>query len=334
MRTMRTKMSVVFTLLLALAFFCGPAIAQNIFPETVFPYTIKNAVPSDEVDQCEATIIPETICEVDQDAGITVTKNVPYSGTVDYSGPTTVNVSGTVPFETFNKLPGGTFTYAVVGAGICGDVGDDGKVNCCEVKGDPGGTVHMVCYKVPAENIIFNQTFSYDICEAETAQVPWSYNGPGNEVAANIAYNGTTPYDVKEYGPTDVTFIEGTPVITCPPEATMEYKQLVTRAFKGDKINIEGVGFSYVAGKTIQQRLIVHYKPTSKAPWVLVDRTEKETLVTEAGKTFKGEMFDVSLDNIGIYRIQYKVWKKTATGLVSLGKDVSRFVTVEVPLEP
>ena len=29
---MRTKMSVVFTLLLVLAFFCGPAMAQKIVP--------------------------------------------------------------------------------------------------------------------------------------------------------------------------------------------------------------------------------------------------------------------------------------------------------------
>ena len=316
-----------------------------------------------DIEQLCITDIIDAECVVNTEGGTLTVRDIPFSGSVGYEGNVTGEVgysgealfngevaitkSGTVPFETLALIPGGgAFTYSTT-APTCLEGQNE---NCCKIIPQDNGFTHLVCFKVPAASIIQN-TFNYDICEAKTVDVAWNYEGTAPysglvpvsvTLPYSAPYSGTANYsgsvqtEVREFAADDVIYSEGNVQISCPeqnevPTQTVEFKELVTKAVVGDTINIEATGYSYVGGKTLQQRLVVSYKPTPSSPWTLVARTDKEIITSVAGGQFKDYMDQFTFTNAGTYRILFKVWQKTATGWALKGQAVNRTVTVVEP---
>jgi len=342
---MKTKLALLLVVIMVA--FAPPVMAQKIQPLNIFPWTpVEIDVPlyaADPESTCLTDIVG-TICEVDQDGGTLVTKDIPYSGTLTvpysgnalFSGELPVTASGTVSFDTYNVIPGGgQFTYAVLGAGICGDVDETTKQNCCEVKGNPDGSVHLVCYKVPAENVVSNETFTYDICQAQTVDVPWSYTGTAPfsgsvpyEGTAEATYNGSVQAEYKEYGPADVIFAEGNVVLDCPapediPTQTVTFRELVTNAHVGETVELEATGYTAME-KTVTYQVVVRFARPGSRIFKTVFKTEK--MVETVNGVFKEQLDGgYKFERAGTYRFVFKVWKPN--GLLA-GKVVTRTVVV------
>lgn len=362
---MREKI-IVLTIACLLAF-SGVAFAQKIQTLSVFPYQMGEVdvplYPTD-IEQLCTTDIVESICEVNPEGGTLVIKDVPYSGSVEYSGNVSgevgyagevpfsgsvpVTASGLVPFETYIKEGTGSFTYAI-NAPACTPESDKA---CCSVKGNPeDGSVTIVCQKVDPANVMGDGVFTYDMCSETTAQVPWTYEGSASfsgsapfsgmvaynaPYAGSVNYSGTAQTEVKEFSADDVIYNEGNVVIDCPeqsdvPTQTVLFKELVTKAYVGDTINVEATGYSYIGAKTLRQRIAVSYKATPRSKWVGVTATEKEIFQSEAGGLFKDYMETFKFEKAGIYRFLFKVWKKTSDGWKVVGKIQARTVTVVEP---
>jgi len=322
--------------------FSGMAMAQNIQPLNVFPWTLSTEnVPlyPENVEQLCTTDIIDSQCEVNADAGTLVTKEVPYNGSKEYSGETyydgmlPVEASGTVPFNTYDKTGPQTFTYAV-NSPTCEPGMDKG---CCSAKGNPeDGSVTLVCQKINPADLIENQTFTYDICEAKTVDVPWSFNGLGH-YAGNVPYSGTVEYsgttscEYKEYAAADVLYNEGSVVIDCPvagvvPTQEVTFRELVTNASVGDHIEIEATGWTAVE-KTVASRIIVQYAEPGKAKYTLVTRTDK--IQTVANGIFKISLDGgLTFDKAGSYQVVFKVWRPNGT---LAGATKTRMITVVEP---
>ncbi len=363
----------------------GPAMAQSIIPQTIFPYKMGEAdvplYPVDPESMCTTDII-DSVCQVNTDGGTLVNKDVPFTGSVDYSGSASGEVaysgnasysgtvdysgsapfsgslpmeaSGTVPFNAYNKSGYATFTYAVT-APVCEPLVDKG---CCSAKGNPeDGSVTLVCQKIDPTMIVENGSFQYDICEEATFDVPWSYAGTANyngdvpfsgkaSYSGSVPYSGTVPYDapysgsvpfngtvqaqVKEFAPTDVIYSEGNVLLDCPEQdevvtQAVQFKELVTNACVGETIQVEATGYTYGV-RTIQYRIVVHYKPSPGAPYSLVLRTDREKAVVNG--TFKDQLEDFTFTKAGIYRFLFRVWKPDGQGGWALaGQAVNRTVT-------
>ena len=245
---MKTKLALL--LVVFMVAFATPAMAQKIQPLNIFPWTpVEIDVPlyaADPESTCLTDIVG-TICEVDQDGGTLVTKDIPYSGTLTvpysgnalFSGELPVTASGTVSFDTYNVIPGGgQFTYAVLGAGICGDVDETTKQNCCEIKGNPDGSVHLVCYKVPAENVVSNETFTYDICQAQTVDVPWSYTGTAPFLVLFLTKERLRPPTTARSRPSTKNMVQPTSSLpratsfsTARPQRTFRHRPLPSESW-------------------------------------------------------------------------------------------------------
>ena len=343
---MKTKLALL--LVVFVVAFATPAMAaRNIKALNIFPWTPVEVdvplYPGDLESMC-LTDIEGTICEVNQEGGTLVTKDIPYSGTLTvpysgnalFSGELPVTASGTVPFDTYNVIPGGgELTYAVIGAGLCGNVDEASKQNCCEVKGNPDGSVHLVCYKVPAENVINNQTFTYDICQAQTVDVPWSYTGTAPfsgsvpyKGTVEAPYNGSVQAEYKEYGPSDVIFAEGNVILDCPaqdevPTQAVSFKELVTNATVGDTIELEASGYTALE-KTVTYRVVVKYAKPGSGIFKTVFKTEKE--VETVNGIFKEQVAGgYKFEKAGTYQFMFKVWRPN--GMLA-GKAVTRTVVV------
>ena len=222
----------------------GLAQAQNTQPLAVFPYiwqTTNVPLYSENVDNLCTTDIVDSICQVDQNAGVLTTKEVPYSGTVPYSGivsgettyagsvpytgsvpyggsvpysgevpysgtasysgsvpysgetyysgPLPIKASGSVQINTYENTE--TFTYAVT-APLCQPGVNKG---CCTAVGNPDdGSVTLVCQKIDPTTLIDNSTFTYDICQATTLDVPWTFESTG-QYDGYVPYSGTASYE-------------------------------------------------------------------------------------------------------------------------------------------
>jgi len=115
------------------------------------------------------------------------TLSLPYSGEVSFNGELPVTASGSVPFDAYSKSGVMDLIFAV-GAAACSPGIDKG---CCTAKGNPDdGTVTLLCQKINPALIIENLSSQYEICEATTFNVPWTYDGmaPHN---GSIPYSGT-----------------------------------------------------------------------------------------------------------------------------------------------
>jgi hypothetical protein len=258
------------------------------------------------------------------------TKAILPQGVTYYDGELPVVASGTVPFNTYDKTGTQTFTIAVT-APLCGPGQDK---DCCTAKGNPDdGTITLVCQKISPTEIIDNQTFSYDICEEKTVDVPWSFNGSGH-YAGNVPYSGTVDYsgttscEYKEYAATDVLYNEGSVVIDCPDDGDVQtqevtFRELVTNAHVGDHIEIEATGWT-AAEKMISHRIIVKYAAPGTSIYSLVTRSDRTQLV--ANGIFKVNLEGgLTFDKAGTYQIMFKVWKPNG---VLAGKAVTRTVIV------
>jgi len=337
---MKTKLALMLVVLMVA--FAAPAMAQNIQPLNVFPWTLSTVdlpLYTDNVEQMCTTDIIDSQCEVNVDAGTLATKQVPYSGSKEYSGETyydgtlPIEASGTVSFNTYDKAGIGSFSYAV-NVPTCSPGQDKG---CCTAKGDPtDGSVTLVCQKINPANIIDNQTFTYDICEAKTVEVPWSFSGSGH-YAGNVPYSGTVEYsgttscEYKEYAAADVLYNEGSVVIDCPdagevPTQEVTFRELVTNAYVGDHIEIEATGWTAVE-KTVASRIIVKYAKPGKSTFTLVTRTDK--IQTVANGIFKTSLDGgLTFDKAGTYQIVFKVWRPNGT---LAGATKTRMITVVEP---
>ena len=303
--------------------FSGIALAgQKVQSLNVFPWTLSTqSVPlyPENIDQLCTTDIINNSCSVNVSGGTEVTKDVPYSGSKAYSGVTyyegtlPLSASGTVPYNTYQKAGTGTFTYAVSTTATCQSGTDKG---CCTAKGNPeDGTVTLVCQKIDPAQLVTNQSFTYDICEAKTVDVPWSYVGEGRVAgtvpySGSVGYSGTTPYTYKEYGANDVLYNEGNAVVSCPaagevPTQNVTFRELVTNAYVGDHIEVEASGWTPVE-KTVGYRIIVKYAPQSGGGFTTLLKTDK--LQTVANGPFKvGLDGGLTFTRAGTYMVQFKV---------------------------
>ena len=299
----------------------GIAMAQKSQTLNVFPWTLSTQnVPlyPENFEQLCTTDIRDSQCKVNVDAGTLVTKEVPYSGSKAYSGETyydgmlPVAVSGVVPFTAYDKAGAQTFSYAV-SAPTCEPGMDKG---CCTAKGNPeDGSVTLVCQKINPADLIANQSFTYDICEKKTVDVPWSFSGLGR-VAGNIPYSGTLEYSgmtscsYKEYAAADVVYNEGNVVMDCPdpgelPTQEVTFRELVTNAYVGDHIEIEATGWTPVE-KTVTSRIMVKYAEPGGGGFKLVTKTSK--IQTVANGIFKISLDGgFTFDKAGTYQVQFKV---------------------------
>jgi hypothetical protein len=318
------------TALSILCFFIlsGMAIAgQKTQSLSIFPWNLSTKnVPlyPENFGQLCTTDIVDSQCQVNVGAGTLATKEVPYSGSkpfsgeVDYEGMLPVAASGTVPFNTHDKVGTGTFTYAV-SAPTCGPGNEKG---CCTAKGNPDdGSVTLVCQRINPEDLLANQAFSYDICQAKTVSVPWSYSGLGRVTgkipySGSVAYSGVTSCSYTEYAATDVLYNEGNVVLDCPdpgevPTQEVAFRELVTNAYVGDHIEIEATGWTPVE-KTVTSRIMVKYAEPSGGGYTTVLKTDKIQTVANG-------IFKISLDGgftftkAGTYQIQFKVGGAGAT---------------------
>ncbi len=330
---------VILLTIICFSVLIGTATAQNIQPLNVFPWTLsKEYVPTypDSIEQLCTTDIIDSQCAVNVDAGTLATKQVPYSGSKEYSGETyydgtlPVEASGTVPFNTYNKAGIGTFTYAVNVPNCISDL-DKG---CCTAKGNPeDGSVTLVCQKINPENIIMNGTFNYDICETTTVDVPWSFSGSGHYAgkvpySGTVEYSGTTSCEYKEYAAADVLYNEGSVVINCPdpgdvPTQEVTFRELVTNAYVGDHIEVEATGWTALE-KTVASRIIVKYAKPGKSVFALVTRTDK--IQTVANGIFKVSLpGGLTFEKAGTYQVKFKVWRPNGT---LAGQTKTRMITV------
>ena len=311
-----TVLSIVCFLVLS-----GIAMAQKSQTLTVFPWTLSTQnVPlyPENFGQLCTTDIIDSQCKVNMDAGTLVTKEVPYSGSKVYSGEAhydgmlPVEASGAVPFNTYDKAGTQTFTYAV-SAPTCGPGMDKG---CCTAKGNPeDGSVTLVCQKINPADLIANETLTYDICEAKTVNVPWSFSGQGHFVG-NIPYSGAVEYSgvascsYKEYAAADVLYNEGNVVMDCPdpgelPTQEVTFRELVTNAYVGDHIEIEASGWTPVE-KTVSSRIMVKYAEIGGGGYTTVLKTDK--IQTVANGIFKvGLDGGFTFNKAGTYQVQFKV---------------------------
>jgi len=56
------------------------------------------------------------------------------------------------------------------------------------------GSVTLVCQKIDPTTLIDNSTFTYDICQATTLDVPWTFESTG-QYDGYVPYNGTASYN-------------------------------------------------------------------------------------------------------------------------------------------
>ena len=343
---MKTKLALLLVVLMVA--FATPAMAQKIQALNIFPWTPGEVdvplYPTDLESMCLTDVVG-TICEVNQDAG--TWKDINYSGSVDYAGsalysgsvyydgPFPIGAEGTVPFVTAVFDHTSTFSYAVT-APPCADVGS--KENCCEAKGDEGGTVHLVCYKVIPQESYF-VSFDYDVYRQDTVDVPWSFGGLAHyagyvpysgtvDYSGSVPYSGTIPNAYKEYSPTDVIFAEGNVILDCPdqdqvPTQTVTFKELVTNAYVGDTIELEASGYTALE-KTVTYQVVVRFANPGKSIFKPVFKTEK--VVETVNGIFKEQLEGgYKFEKAGTYQFVFKVWKPS--GLLA-GRAVTRTVIV------
>ncbi len=140
--------------------------------------------------------------------------SVPFSGEASFNGELPVTASGTVPFDAYTKSGVMDLIYAV-GAPACGPGIDKG---CCTAKGNPDdGTVTLLCQKIDPSLIIEDLSAQYEICEATTFNVSWTYNGMA-------LYSGSIPYSGT---------VEGTYIGTAPYSGTVEGIYSGTASYSG-----------------------------------------------------------------------------------------------------
>ncbi len=325
---MKTKLALLLALFIVA--FATPAMAQKIQALNIFPWTpgeVDAPLYSEDLGSMCLTDIVGTLCEVNQDAGtwkdinysgsVDYVGSVPFSGSAYYDGSFPVEASGTVQYPTFNKIAGGgQFSYAVIGADEC--AGDADKDNCCQITGEPDaeGRVHMVCFRVPAANIIKNETFVYDICEDTVAEVPWTFNGTGHYVgyvpysgtadySGSVPYSGTIQNAYKEYGPADVILAEGNVILTCPdqsqvPTQTISFKELVTNAHVGDTLAGD---VQVVSGGTLSSFLWMdsdnYQKYTANEPYTALFKQENFSQMSMRQGVTSADRFYIVFANAG-----------------------------------
>jgi hypothetical protein len=342
---MKTK--IVLLLAVVMVAIATPAMAQKIQALNIFPYTqseIDVPLYAEDPESMCLTDIVGTICEVNQDAGtwrdinysgsVDYAGSVPFSGSAYYDGPLLIAAEGTVPFETAVFDHTGTFTYAVTAPPCVGGL----KQGCCEAKGDPDGTVHLVCYKVILNENYF-ESFDYDVYRQDIVNVPWTFNGTGHyagyvpysgtaDYSGSASYSGTIQNAYKEYAPADVIFAEGNVVLDCPPQdqvptQTVSFKELVTNAYVGDTIELEASGYTALE-KTVTYQVVVRYAEPGKRIFTRVFRTDK--VVETVNGIFKEQLEGgYTFEKAGTYQFVFKVWKPSG---VLAGKAVTRTVIV------
>ena len=342
---MKTKLALL--LVVFMVAFATPAMAQKIQALNIFPWTpgeVEVPLYTPDPESMCLTDIVGTICEINQDAGtwrditysgsVDYVGSVPFSGSTYYDGTLPIAAEGTVPFETAVFDHTSTFTYAVTAPPCVGGL----KENCCEAKGDEGGAVHLVCYKVMLNETYF-ESFDYDVYRQDAVNVPWTFNGTGHYAgyvpySGTVDYSGSVPYSgtiqnaYREYAPADVIFAEGNVILDCPaqgeiPTQTISFKELVTNAYVGDTIELEASGYTALE-KTVTYQVVVKFAEPGKRIFTRVFRTEK--MVETVNGIFKEQLEGgYKFEKVGTYQFVFKVWKPN--GLLA-GKAVTRTVIV------